>query len=174
MPGCPPARQLPACPALPRAAPPPINPLLPHSPPLSPVRLRHYAQPVFIPLFKLYQIYGPVFKLSFGPKQFVIVSDPEMTKHVSTAQCRACRASHIGCAWPARAGCKAPPAPPLLCRRRRRWLLAMPTPASHAPPQILLHNAANYSKGLLSEILDFVMGQGLIPADGEVWKVRRR
>lgn len=25
-----------------------------------------------------------------------------------------------------------------------------------------------------SEILDFVMGQGLIPADGEVWKVRRR
>jgi beta-ring hydroxylase len=44
------------------------------------------------------------------------------------------------------------------------------------PPllQILLHNATNYSKGLLSEILDFVMGQGLIPADGEVWKVRRR
>lgn len=41
-------------------------------------------------------------------------------------------------------------------------------------PQILLHNANNYSKGLLSEILEFVMGQGLIPADGEVWKVRRR
>ncbi len=35
-------------------------------------------------------------------------------------------------------------------------------------------NAAKYSKGLLSEILDFVMGQGLIPADGDVWKVRRR
>lgn len=41
-------------------------------------------------------------------------------------------------------------------------------------PQILLHNAANYSKGLLSEILEFVMGSGLIPADGEVWRVRRR
>ncbi len=27
---------------------------------------------------------------------------------------------------------------------------------------------------LRSEILDFVMGQGLIPADGEVWKRRRR
>jgi beta-ring hydroxylase len=27
---------------------------------------------------------------------------------------------------------------------------------------------------LCSEILEFVMGQGLIPADGEVWKVRRR
>ncbi|KAL4447666.1 hypothetical protein ABPG75_004885 [Micractinium tetrahymenae] len=78
------------------------------------------GQPVFVPLFKLYQIYGKIFKLSFGPKQFVIVSDPEIAKH------------------------------------------------------ILLHNAANYSKGILSEILDFVMGQGLIPADGEVWKVRRR
>ena len=35
-------------------------------------------------------------------------------------------------------------------------------------------NAAAYSKGILSEILDFVMGQGLIPANGEVWKTRRR
>ena len=40
--------------------------------------------------------------------------------------------------------------------------------------QVLVTNAAKYSKGLLSEILDFVMGQGLIPADGDVWKVRRR
>jgi hypothetical protein len=41
-------------------------------------------------------------------------------------------------------------------------------------PQVLLENAGNYSKGMLSEILDFVMGTGLIPADGEVWKLRRR
>ncbi len=34
--------------------------------------------------------------------------------------------------------------------------------------QILLTNAANYSKGILSEILEFVMGTGMIPADGEV------
>jgi hypothetical protein len=40
--------------------------------------------------------------------------------------------------------------------------------------QILLTNAKKYSKGILSEILDFVMGTGLIPADGEVWKMRRR
>lgn len=26
----------------------------------------------------------------------------------------------------------------------------------------------------LDELQDFVMGQGLIPADGEVWRVRRR
>lgn len=78
------------------------------------------GQPVFIPLYTLFKIYGKVFRLSFGPKTFVIVSDAEVAKYV------------------------------------------------------LLTNANNYSKGLLSEILDFVMGTGLIPADGEVWKVRRR
>ena len=39
---------------------------------------------------------------------------------------------------------------------------------------VLLTNSKAYSKGILSEILEFVMGQGLIPADGEVWRVRRR
>lgn len=78
------------------------------------------GQPVFVPLFNLFRIYGKVFRLSFGPKNFVVVSDADLVKH------------------------------------------------------ILLTNANNYTKGLLSEILDFVMGQGLIPADGEVWRVRRR
>lgn len=78
------------------------------------------GQPVFVPLYTLFKIYGKVFRLSFGPKSFVIVSDAEVAKY------------------------------------------------------ILRENADNYSKGLLSEILDFVMGTGLIPADGEVWKVRRR
>jgi beta-ring hydroxylase len=40
--------------------------------------------------------------------------------------------------------------------------------------EILLHQAKSFSKGLLSEILDFVMGQGLIPANGDVWKIRRK
>lgn len=66
------------------------------------------------------QRYGKIFRLSFGPKTFVIISDPAYAK------------------------------------------------------QILQTNADKYSKGLLSEILDFVMGTGLIPADGEVWKARRR
>lgn len=78
------------------------------------------GQPVFVPLYKLFLIYGKVFRLSFGPKTFVIVSDAEIARY------------------------------------------------------ILFTNANNYSKGLLSEILDFVMGKGLIPADGEVWRVRRR
>ena len=63
------------------------------------------GQPVFVPLYKLYLAYGGVFRLSFGPKTFVIVSDRDVAK------------------------------------------------------QILVTNAAQYSKGILSEILDFVMGQ---------------
>lgn len=78
------------------------------------------GQPVFVPLYRLAQRYGKIFRLSFGPKTFVVISDPKYAK------------------------------------------------------QILQTNADKYSKGLLSEILDFVMGTGLIPADGEVWKTRRR
>jgi beta-ring hydroxylase len=63
------------------------------------------GQPVFVPLFNLFVAYGGVFRLSFGPKSFVIVSDPAVAK------------------------------------------------------QILVTNAAQYSKGILSEILDFVMGK---------------
>lgn len=66
------------------------------------------------------QVYGKIFKLSFGPKTFVVISDPKYAR------------------------------------------------------QILLTRADKYSKGLLSEILEFVMGTGLIPADGETWRIRRR
>lgn len=77
-------------------------------------------QPVFLPLYNLFLVYGKVFRLSFGPKSFVVVSDPSVAK------------------------------------------------------TILLTEAKSYSKGLLAEILEFVMGSGLIPADGEIWRVRRR
>ena len=69
---------------------------------------------------RLARTYGGVFRLCFGPKRFVVVSDAGIAK------------------------------------------------------RILLTNAPNYSKGILSEILDFVMGKGLIPADGAVWQTRRR
>ncbi|KAI4374036.1 hypothetical protein MLD38_012082 [Melastoma candidum] len=74
----------------------------------------------FVPLHELYLTYGGIFRLTFGPKNFLIVSDPAIAKH------------------------------------------------------ILKENSKGYSKGVLAEILDFVMGKGLIPADGEVWRVRRR
>ncbi|TXG48627.1 hypothetical protein EZV62_024502 [Acer yangbiense] len=78
------------------------------------------SEAFFIPLYELYLTYGGIFRLSFGPKSFLIVSDPSIAKH------------------------------------------------------ILRDNSKAYSKGILAEILDFVMGKGLIPADGEIWRVRRR
>ncbi|GBG86175.1 hypothetical protein CBR_g41079 [Chara braunii] len=78
------------------------------------------GEPFFLPLYNLHLVYGGAFRLSFGPKSFVIISDPAIAKY------------------------------------------------------ILRENAKMYSKGILAEILEFVMGKGLIPADGEVWKTRRR
>ncbi|KAM7278451.1 hypothetical protein ACFE04_005585 [Oxalis oulophora] len=78
------------------------------------------SQAFFIPLYDLYLAYGGIFRLNFGPKSFLIVSDPSIAKH------------------------------------------------------ILKDNTKAYSKGILAEILDFVMGKGLIPADGELWRARRR
>ncbi|KAG6735620.1 hypothetical protein POTOM_061741 [Populus tomentosa] len=78
------------------------------------------SEPFFIPLYELYLTYGGIFRLTFGPKSFLIVSDPSIAKH------------------------------------------------------ILRDNSKAYSKGILAEILEFVMGKGLIPADGELWRVRRR
>ncbi|KAA8538894.1 hypothetical protein F0562_025586 [Nyssa sinensis] len=78
------------------------------------------SEAFFIPLYDLYLTYGGIFKLTFGPKSFLIVSDPSIAKH------------------------------------------------------ILRDNSKSYSKGILAEILEFVMGKGLIPADGEIWRIRRR
>jgi cytochrome P450 len=76
--------------------------------------------PLFLLLQGYYKKHGPVFKLAFGPKSFIVVSDPTMVKH------------------------------------------------------ILKDNPLNYDKGILAEILEPIMGKGLIPADPETWKVRRK
>ncbi|CAK9140113.1 unnamed protein product [Ilex paraguariensis] len=78
------------------------------------------SEAFFIPLYELFLTYGGIFRLTFGPKSFLIVSDPSIAKH------------------------------------------------------ILRGNSKAYSKGILAEILEFVMGKGLIPADGEIWNRRRR
>ncbi|KAL7558028.1 hypothetical protein ACA910_016479 [Epithemia clementina (nom. ined.)] len=76
--------------------------------------------PLFLLLNKYFETYGPIFNLSFGPKSFLVISDPVMAKAV---------------------------------------LKSAPT---------------NYCKGMLAEILEPIMGKGLIPADPQTWKVRRR
>jgi beta-ring hydroxylase len=40
------------------------------------------GQPVFVPLYKLFLTYGKIFRLSFGPKSFVVISDAAMAKQV--------------------------------------------------------------------------------------------
>ena len=39
---------------------------------------------------------------------------------------------------------------------------------------ILRSSPESYNKGVLAEILEPIMGKGLIPADPDTWKVRRR
>ena len=78
------------------------------------------GRPLFEPLFEWYLQEGGVYKLAFGPKAFLIVSDPVIARH------------------------------------------------------ILKEEANSFSKGVLAEILEAIMGNGLIPADLETWKVRRR
>jgi len=75
---------------------------------------------MFIGLQRYAQNYGSPYKLCFGPKSFLVISDPVQAKHV------------------------------------------------------LRDANTNYDKGLLAEILEPIMGKGLIPADPETWKVRRR
>jgi len=77
--------------------------------------------PFFLLLNKYIQVYGPVFNLSFGPKSFLIVSDPVMARHV----------------------------------------LRQTSPEKNC-------------KGMLAEILDPIMGKGLIPANPATWKVRHQ
>jgi len=78
------------------------------------------SEPLFKPLFQWYLEKGGCYKLAFGPKAFLVVSDPVIIRY------------------------------------------------------ILRENAFNFDKGVLAEILEPIMGKGLIPADLETWKPRRR
>ncbi|GAA0149692.1 oxygenase [Lithospermum erythrorhizon] len=77
-------------------------------------------RPFFFSLYDWFLEHGAVYKLAFGPKAFVVVSDPVVARH------------------------------------------------------ILRENAFSYDKGVLADILEPIMGKGLIPADLDTWKQRRR
>lgn len=75
---------------------------------------------MFIGLQQYMGRYGSPYKLCFGPKSFLVISDPVQARH-------------------------------------------------------MLRDAnVKYDKGVLAEILEPIMGKGLIPADPETWSVRRR
>ena len=44
----------------------------------------------------------------------------------------------------------------------------------HYDVRLLFLIIFSFQKGILAEILEPIMGKGLIPADAETWKVRRR
>ncbi|OVA08198.1 Cytochrome P450 [Macleaya cordata] len=79
-----------------------------------------FDRPLFFSLFDWFLQHGSVYKLAFGPKSFVVVSDPIVARY------------------------------------------------------ILRENAFSYDKGVLADILEPIMGKGLIPADLDTWKQRRR
>ncbi|KAL6888752.1 hypothetical protein ACP4OV_009778 [Aristida adscensionis] len=79
-----------------------------------------FGKPLFFSLYDWFIEHGSVYKLAFGPKSFVVVSDPIVARH------------------------------------------------------ILRENAFCYDKGVLAEILKPIMGKGLIPADLDTWKQRRK
>eukprot|EP00529_Nitzschia_sp_RCC80_P009834 CAMPEP_0113452436 /NCGR_PEP_ID=MMETSP0014_2-20120614/6845_1 /TAXON_ID=2857 /ORGANISM="Nitzschia sp." /LENGTH=774 /DNA_ID=CAMNT_0000343807 /DNA_START=329 /DNA_END=2653 /DNA_ORIENTATION=+ /assembly_acc=CAM_ASM_000159 len=77
--------------------------------------------PLFLLLNKYFLEYGPIFNLSFGPKSFLVISDPVMARHI-----------------------------------------------------LKTASTEQYCKGMLADILEPIMGKGLIPADPQTWRVRRR
>ncbi|XP_062107006.1 cytochrome P450 97B2, chloroplastic isoform X1 [Humulus lupulus] len=79
-----------------------------------------FDRPLFFSLYDWFLEHGAVYKLAFGPKAFVVVSDPVVARH------------------------------------------------------ILRENAFSFDKGVLADILEPIMGKGLIPADLDTWKLRRR
>nr|AYV88885.1 cytochrome P450 oxidase CYP97B51 [Polygala tenuifolia] len=79
-----------------------------------------FGRPLFLSLYDWFIEHGGVYKLAFGPKAFIVVSDPIVARH------------------------------------------------------ILRENAFNYDKGVLADILEPIMGKGLIPADLDTWRQRRR
>ncbi|KAE9448033.1 hypothetical protein C3L33_20060, partial [Rhododendron williamsianum] len=121
------------------------------------------SEPFFIPLYELYLTYGGIFRLTFGPKSFLIVSDPSIAKHIlrdnsksySKVKQASCHffdiSSFLFFSYS------------LMYFTTMNLLLF-----SNRPVQLL------DLQGILAEILEFVMGKGLIPADGEIWRVRRR
>jgi cytochrome P450 len=76
--------------------------------------------PLFLLLTKYHRELGPVFKLAFGPRSFIVVADPSIVRY------------------------------------------------------ILRDGSKNFDKGILAEILAPILGNGLIPADPDVWRKRRR
>lgn len=113
--------------------------------------------PLFKFLYKWYMDLGGIYKLAFGPKAFLVVSDPAIARSVSQSVSQSRKGRGVRS----------------LSRAREDQAHTGKTTADPCR-YILKENSFNYDKGVLAEILEPIMGKGLIPADLETWKVRRR
>ena len=155
--------------------------------------------PIFLALYPYFLKYGGVFKLAFGPKVFMVLSDPVIVRRVHIIH----SGSHTT------ASARRPPILKDFCRpafvsvrarlagfnlRPRRLSTPLLTPFNSTPTslrvdgigiesrialvvvvrEVLKEKPFAFSKGVLAEILEPIMGQGLIPAPYAVWKNRRR
>jgi hypothetical protein len=136
--------------------------------------------------------------LSFGPKNFIIISDPGYTRQIlqtnadkyskGILRCAAAAVAsmlqenqHSSCLAAGHAsvetmqhhGCSGVQTVPRVLAVVELCVLWL-VEALYVLGRIQAENNAGCRCVCCSEILEFVMGQGLIPADGEVWKVRRR
>ena len=114
------------------------------------------GEPFFVPLYRLFLTYGGIFRLTFHPKSFVTILDPMVAKHILKDNSKS-YSKVTNCSDCLKLSTQ-------LCR----LFLSNMTVARSSIVLIL------DMQGILAEILDFIMGKGLIPADGEVRCIRRR
>ncbi|KAJ6912230.1 cytochrome P450 97B2 [Populus alba x Populus x berolinensis] len=123
-----------------------------------------FSRPLFFSLYDWFIEHGSVYKLAFGPKAFVVVSDPIVARHILRENAFSYDKG-VGLA-------------------EKSWDLAV---CSFPRSQVRLLSSANVSMGpsdlgrtheltvgILADILEPIMGKGLIPADFDTWKLRRK
>jgi hypothetical protein len=99
---------------------------------------------MFIGLQTYQKKFASPFKLCFGPKSFLVVSDPMQARHI-------------------------------LKDANTKYDKVRPSiPVRSLAEPVSEQRTFVHSKGLLAEILEPIMGKGLIPADPKTWSVRRR
>ncbi|KAF3443497.1 hypothetical protein FNV43_RR13180 [Rhamnella rubrinervis] len=107
-----------------------------------------FGRPLFFSLYDWFIEHGSVYKLAFGPKAFVVVSDAVVARHV--------------------------------LRENAFSYDKVLNDFYYCIVQVILLLLSNVPKsscsevGVLADILEPIMGKGLIPADLDTWKQRRR
>ncbi|KAK2969346.1 hypothetical protein RJ640_027588 [Escallonia rubra] len=103
-----------------------------------------FGKPLFLSLYDWFLEHGGVYKLAFGPKAFVVVSDPIVARHILRENAFSYDKNEIHMY------------------------------EVYDVPSEFRHVVLGWIQGVLADILEPIMGKGLIPADLNTWKQRRR